>query len=52
MPVTDEWLAGPSPTERLDRERLEERILHLLSSQNMCVLATSGPGGPLASPVR
>ncbi|MET7365892.1 pyridoxamine 5'-phosphate oxidase family protein [Streptomyces sp. NPDC005566] len=52
MPVTNEWLAGPSPTKRLDRERLEERILNLLSSQNMCVIATAGPNGPLATPVR
>lgn len=52
MPVTNPWLAGPSPTARLDRHRLEERILNLLSSQNMCVLATTGPDGPLATPVR
>ncbi|MEU3454556.1 pyridoxamine 5'-phosphate oxidase family protein [Micromonospora sp. NPDC006766] len=52
MPVTNPWLAGPSPTARLDRDRLEERILNLLSSQNMCVLATTGPDGPLATPVR
>lgn len=52
MPVTNPWLAGPAPTRRLDRERLEERILNLLSAQNMCVLATSGPAGPLATPVR
>ncbi|MFI6267097.1 pyridoxamine 5'-phosphate oxidase family protein [Micromonospora sp. NPDC051006] len=52
MPVTNPWLAGPSPTGRLDPERLGERILNLLSSQNMCVLATAGPGGPLATPVR
>ncbi|MFD6281140.1 pyridoxamine 5'-phosphate oxidase family protein [Streptomyces sp. NPDC060209] len=52
MPVTNPWLAGPSPKRRLDRERLEERILNLLSSQNMCVLATAGPEGPLATPVR
>ncbi|MET7747950.1 pyridoxamine 5'-phosphate oxidase family protein [Micromonospora sp. NPDC005367] len=52
MPVTNPWLAGPAPTKRLDRHRLEERILNLLSSQNMCVIATSGPGGPLATPVR
>jgi nitroimidazol reductase NimA-like FMN-containing flavoprotein (pyridoxamine 5'-phosphate oxidase superfamily) len=32
--------------------RLEERILNLLSSQNMCVLATAGAEGPLATPVR
>jgi hypothetical protein len=52
MPVTNPWLAGPAPTKRLDRARLEERILNLLSAQNMCVLATSGPTGPLATPVR
>ncbi|MEV4493874.1 pyridoxamine 5'-phosphate oxidase family protein [Micromonospora coxensis] len=52
MPVTNPWLAGPAPTARLDRDRLEERILNLLSSQNMCVLATTGPDGPLATPVR
>ncbi|WP_306214943.1 pyridoxamine 5'-phosphate oxidase family protein [Actinoplanes sp. RD1] len=50
--TTNPWLAGPSPTGRLPRERLEERILNLLSSQNMCVLATAGPAGPLATPVR
>ncbi|WP_425433580.1 pyridoxamine 5'-phosphate oxidase family protein [Kineococcus xinjiangensis] len=50
--MTNPWLAGPSPTKRLERERLEERILNLLSSQNMCVLATAGPDGPLATPVR
>ncbi len=50
--VTNPWLAGPSPTRRLDRARLEERIVNLLSSQNMCVLATLGPDGPLATPVR
>jgi len=52
MPVTNPWLAGPTPAKRLDRTLLEERILNLLSSQNMCVLATSGPDGPLATPVR
>lgn len=52
MPVTNPWLAGPSPTEQLPRERLDERILNLLSSQNMCVIATTGPSGALATPVR
>jgi nitroimidazol reductase NimA-like FMN-containing flavoprotein (pyridoxamine 5'-phosphate oxidase superfamily) len=52
MPVTNPWLAGPAPTRRLDRPRVEERILNVLSSQNMCVLATTGPDGPLATPVR
>jgi hypothetical protein len=52
VPVTNPWLAGPAPRKRLDRSRLQERILNLLSSQNMCVLATVGPDGPLATPVR
>jgi len=52
MPVTNLWLAGPTPTRTLPRDRPEERILNLLSSQNMCVLATLGRDGPLATPVR
>ncbi len=52
VPLTNPWLTGPAPTRKLDRDRLEERILNLLSSQNMCVLATAGPDGPLATPVR
>lgn len=52
MPLTNPWLLGPMPTGLLPRARLEERILNLLSSQNMCVLATTGNDGPLATPVR
>lgn len=52
VPVTNPWLAGPAPRAQLERSRLEERILNLLSTQNMCVLATAGPDGPLATPVR
>lgn len=52
MPLTNPWLAEPAPTRRLPRDRLAERIRNLLSSQNMCVLATAGPDGPLATPVR
>ncbi|MGH3392863.1 MAG: pyridoxamine 5'-phosphate oxidase family protein [Actinomadura sp.] len=52
MTITNPWLAGPAPKKRLDRQPLEERILNLLSAQNMCVLATYGPDGPLATPVR
>ena len=52
MPVTNPWLAGPAPRGKLGRLQREERILNLLSSQNMCVLATTGPEGPLATPVR
>jgi len=52
MPLTNPWLAEPAPTRPLPPDRLEERIRNLLSSQNMCVLATTGAGGPLATPVR
>lgn len=52
MPLTNPWLSEPMPTDRLPRPRLDERILNLLSAQNMCVLATAGPEGPLATPVR
>lgn len=52
MPLTNPWLAEPMPAARLPHERLEERIRNLLSSQNMCVLATAGAAGPLATPVR
>lgn len=51
-PQTNPWLAGPSPKTVLPRDVLEERILNLLSSQNMCVVATTGADGPLATPVR
>lgn len=40
------------PDRRLDRPELEGRIQNMLSTQNMCVLATAGPAGPLATPVR
>ena len=46
------WLTGPAPTQALPRPQLEERILELLSSQNMCVVATTGADGPLATPVQ
>jgi len=52
MPLTNPWLSNSAPDRPMPRERLEERILNLLSSQNMCVLATIGPDGPLATPVR
>lgn len=50
--LSNPWLAGPAPTARVERAVLEERILNLLSTQNMCVLATVGPDGPLATPIR
>jgi general stress protein 26 len=53
MPITNPWLAGPSPERRLPREALEERILNLLSTHNTAVIATvNGDGSPNATPVR
>lgn len=53
MPVTNPWLAGPSPDAVLPRDQLEERILNLLSSQNTAVIATvNADGSPAATPVR
>ena len=53
MPITNPWLAGPSPDGVLPRAELEERILNLLSSQNMAVIATTrADGAPAATPVR
>jgi nitroimidazol reductase NimA-like FMN-containing flavoprotein (pyridoxamine 5'-phosphate oxidase superfamily) len=52
MPLTNPWLSGPAKGLALEREVLESRILNLFSSQNMCVLATVGNDGPLATPVR
>lgn len=47
------WLAEPKPTRLLPRELLEDRILNLLSSQNMAVVATvTSDGAPAATPVR
>jgi nitroimidazol reductase NimA-like FMN-containing flavoprotein (pyridoxamine 5'-phosphate oxidase superfamily) len=50
--LTNPWLAGPAPVRPLPRDELEERILNLLSTHNTCVVATTGPDGPLATPVR
>ncbi len=52
MVLTNPWLVGSIPTARLPREQLEERILNLLSSQNMCVVATTGPDRAAATPVQ
>lgn len=53
MPLTNPWLAGPSPDRDLPRDLLEERILNLLSGQNMAVIATvAADGSPAATPVR
>ncbi|GGB66847.1 pyridoxamine 5'-phosphate oxidase [Knoellia flava TL1] len=53
MPLTNPWLTGPAPDAVLPREQLEERILNLLSSHNLAVVATVMPdGSPAATPVR
>lgn len=53
MPLTNPWLAGATPTQTLPRERLEERILNLLSTHNLAVIATvNSDGSPTATPVR
>jgi len=53
MPITNPWLADPIPTAVLPREALEERILNLLSTQNMAVVATvAADGAPIATPLR
>lgn len=53
MPLTNPWLADPTPTRQLPRVQLEERILNLYSSQNTAVIATvNSDGSPAATPVR
>ncbi|MBN8881130.1 pyridoxamine 5'-phosphate oxidase family protein [Salana multivorans] len=53
MPLTNPWLAGPTPHGVLERAVLEERILNLLSTNNVAVLATvNADGSPAATPVR
>ncbi|SDJ22078.1 Pyridoxamine 5'-phosphate oxidase [Frankineae bacterium MT45] len=53
MPITNSWLAGPAPTAPCPPELLEERILNLLSTQNLAVIATvAEDGSPAATPVR
>ncbi len=53
MPLTNPWLAGPTPTGVCPRDILEERIAQLLSAQNVAVIATvTADGAPAATPVR
>ena len=53
MPLTNPWLAGPTPDRDLPRDVLEERILNLLSTHNTAIIATVRPdGSPVATPVR
>ena len=50
MPLSNPWLAGPSPGRDLPREQLEERILNLLSTHNLAVIATvNHDGSPTAT---
>lgn len=53
MPLTNPWLAGPTPDRDLPRGQLEERILNLFSTHNLAVIATvNKDGSPAATPVR
>lgn len=53
MPITNPWLAAPTPGGAAPRGLLEDRILNLLSTQNMAVIATvAADGSPVATPVR
>lgn len=53
MPTTNPWLSGPTPDVDCPRDLLEERILNLLSTQNLAFVATvAADGSPAATPVR
>lgn len=53
MSPSNPWLAGAAPRRALPRPELEERILQLLSSNNVAVIATvNADGSPVATPVR
>jgi general stress protein 26 len=53
MPITNPWLDGPAPTAACPRALLEDRILNLLSTQNLAVIATvAADGSPAATPIR
>ena len=46
------WLEPPWPEKKLSRDELEQRLLQLVASQNVCVLATNRKDGhPIASPI-
>lgn len=51
MSVAYPWVEPPWPDTKLPREELEDRIQQFLGSTNICVLATCGPQGPIASPI-
>ena len=53
MPISNPWLAVAQRERVCPREMLEDRILNLLSTQNVAVIATvAGDGSPAATPVR
>lgn len=53
MPITNPWLTEPKPDGGCPRDLLEDRILNLLSNNNMAVIATvAKTGAPSATPVR
>ena len=53
MPLSNPWLARPTPGRALPLEQLEDRILNLFSTQNLAVIATvNRDGSPCATPVR
>lgn len=53
MTLTNPWLAADSPEADLPVDQLDERILNLLSSHNVAVIATvCDDGSPAATPVR
>jgi nitroimidazol reductase NimA-like FMN-containing flavoprotein (pyridoxamine 5'-phosphate oxidase superfamily) len=45
------WVEPPWPDTSLPKDQLEDRIQQLLGSTNICVLATFGAIGPIASPI-
>ncbi len=52
MSFTYPWVEGPPwPDKEMPREQLEDRIERLLAETNICVLATIGKAGPIASPI-
>ena len=51
--MTNPWLRKPKPEAVLSRDDLEDRIQHLLSTQNMAVVATvAADGSPSTTPIR
>jgi nitroimidazol reductase NimA-like FMN-containing flavoprotein (pyridoxamine 5'-phosphate oxidase superfamily) len=51
MSLAYPWVEPPWPDKLLPKDQLEDRIQQLLGSTNICVLATVGENGPIASPI-